>query len=699
LGGATQQFNTTGTALRPYNPGQYPGLVARFGGDGTLSAYSISNIRPEVERLALLGRVSFELSDSLELFAEVDNASSDAISDPANGAWGPLPIGPGVFIQPDNAFLAPGIAPAGGFFNRSLFPNMFSANNTTENDTLRLVAGVNGILSEKWTWDAYYQYGTNENHQRLNHNVVGRIFPAFIRPTYTYDFLGWAMDAVRSVPGDPNSPIVCRATQPGPAFNPLAAGCVPINLFGIGNATQAAIDYSYRTLKEDTEYDQDVIGVNFRGDLAMGWAGPIAGAFGFEWRTDEYLATHDLANQPWYSDYFLTWGLDRGGKVDVAEVYAEVQVPFTEKFQTDFAVRETMHEATSIEAGSSTKDHDFVSWKAAGIYDPLDWLRFRGTVSQDVRAAGFRELFLPRLALTGTPGGFPGGINNPWNSNVPEAYLNISGGNPDLEPETADTTAVGVVFSFDRFRFSVDWYEIDIADAITPGGIGGLSAQQVVDACFRGGAAACAKVGGAGTTDITSVDASSINIGSFLTKGYDFETTFNFAAGEGGSIDLRVIASYLYEMTINTGLGNPPQDYHGQSGPVASFGGFNTSPDWQATAWLSYSRDRFSTTLETRYVGSGTLNATWFDSPPGSPSNRQPFSVSDNTVDDAYYLSWSGSFDFTRSDGNSWEVFWAINNLLDEDPPVAPGGNLYPTNPVFFDTIGQRVRLGARLTF
>ena len=435
LGGATQQFNAAGTALAPYNPGQYPGLFARFGGDGTLSAYSISNIRPEVERYSVLGHVSFDFSDTLEFFGELNSAHSDAVSDPANGAWGPLPIGPGTFIQPDNAFLSPALqaaAPAGGFFNRSLFPNMFSADNTTENDTFRLVAGVNGELSEKWNWDAYYQYGNNENHQRLNHNVVGRIFPAFIRPTYTYDFLGWALDAVRSVPGDPTSPIVCRATLPGPAFNALAAGCVPINLFGIGNASQAAIDYSYRTLKEDTEYDQDVIGVNFRGDLAMGWAGPIAGAFGFEWRQDEYLATHDLANQPWYNDYFLTWGLDRGGEVDVMEIYGEIQVPFTENFQTDFAVRETQHEATSIDLATPTKDHSFTSWKAAAIYDPIDWLRFRATLSQDVRAAGFRELFLPRVAINGAPGGFPGGINNPWNGNVAEPYLNISGGNPDL---------------------------------------------------------------------------------------------------------------------------------------------------------------------------------------------------------------------------------------------------------------------------
>jgi outer membrane receptor protein involved in Fe transport len=698
LGGATQQFNTGGTALLPYNAGSYPGLFARFGGDGTLSAYSISNIRPEVERLALLGRVSFELSDSLELYAELNNASSDAISDPANGAWGPLPIGPGVFIQPDNAFLAPGLAPAGGFFNRSLFPNMFSANNTTENDTTRLVAGVNGDLTENWAWDAYYQYGNNENHQRLHHNVVGRIFPAFIRPTYTYDFLGWAMDAVVD-PTNPNN-IVCRATIVGdPAFNPLAAGCVPINLFGIGNASQAAIDYSYRSLAEDTEYDQDVIGVNFRGDLAMGWAGPIAGAFGFESRTDEYLATHDLANQPWYNDYFLTWGLDRGGEVEVMEAYGEIQVPFAEKFQTDFAVRGTRHEATSIDPATPARDQTFTSWKAAAIYDPIDWLRFRGTLSQDVRAAGFRELFLPRLALTGTPGGFPGGILNPWNSNIAESYLNISGGNPDLEPETADTTALGAVFSFDRFRLSVDWYEIDIADAITPGGIGGLSAQNVVDACFRGGTAACAKVGGAGTADITSVDASSINIGSFLAAGYDFELNYNLPLSQGGNLNFRMIASYLYEMTINTGLGNPPIDYHGQSGPVASFGGFNTSPDWQATGWVTYSSDRFSTTLEARYIGSGTLNATWFDSPPGAASNTQPFSVTDNSVDDALFLSWSGSFAFAESQGRATEVFWAINNLLDEDPPIAPGGNLYPTNPVFFDTIGQRVRVGVRLDF
>lgn len=69
-------------------------------------------------------------------------------------------------------------------------------------------------------------------------------------------------------------------------------------------------------------------------------------------------------------------------------------------------------------------------------------------------------------------------------------------------------------------------------------------------------------------------------------------------------------------------------------------------------------------------------------------------------VGHAYYLTWSGSYDFPRAgQDNAFQVFWVINNLLDEDPQIAPGGNAYPTNPVFFDTIGRRFRAGVRFSF
>ena len=84
----------------------------------------------------------------------------------------------------------------------------------------------------------------------------------------------------------------------------------------------------------------------------------------------------------------------------------------------------------------------------------------------------------------------------------------------------------------------------------------------------------------------------------------------------------------------------------------------------------------------------------------GRQAAKLPFSVTDNNVSDAYYLNWSGSYDLGgKGQGKGTQIFWAVNNLLNKDPPVAPGGNAYPTNPVFFDTLGQRVRLGVRFSF
>jgi outer membrane receptor protein involved in Fe transport len=695
---AFQSFNAGGTDLVPYDPGMFTGgFGGRVGGDGTILQYDLSSIRPDVERTAALGHVDIDLSDSLTLSFELANSQSESLNHPANGALGPF--GGGVRIQPDNAYLTPELQaalPFGGVMNRIFAPDVISATNTTEAETTRFVTAVEGELTSNWNWDAYYQRGESTYQQQLIHNADRSILGI---PTQ-YGFFGWATDAVRSNPADPTSPIVCRATiATDPAFNPLAAGCVPLNFFGVGNSDPAALDYVFRTLKEDSDYTQDVVGVNFRGELAEGWAGPIAAAFGAEIRSDESDVTHDMANQPWYSSYLLSWGLDRGGKIDVAEIYGEISVPISEKVNTDFGVRQTRNEATSAQSGVAKSSHDFSSWKAAVIYDATDTFRIRATRSRDVRGAGFRELFLPRVTTPGTVGGFPGGIQNPWNSNAEENYLSITGGNPFLNPEEADTSAFGVVLSFDQLRFSADWYEIDLNGAIA----GAPGAQAVVDACFRGAQGACngiVQTGTGASTDIVSVETGSINLASYLTRGIDFEVNYNVPLREGSSLNLRVISSYLYDMVIDTGLGDAPINYQGQSGPVGAFGGFNTSPDWQANAWLTYSRSNFSTTLETKYIGAGTLSALRFESPIGAASNTQINSISDNSVDSRIYLSWTGSYDFEpRTSGNQIQLFWAVNNLLDEDPPVAPGGNAFPTNPVFFDTIGRRVRAGVRLQF
>ncbi len=59
----------------------------------------------------------------------------------------------------------------------------------------------------------------------------------------------------------------------------------------------------------------------------------------------------------------------------------------------------------------------------------------------------------------------------------------------------------------------------------------------------------------------------------------------------------------------------------------------------------------------------------------------------------ATYVNLSGSYDLSKK----LQVFGSVNNLFDKDPPVAPGGNGYPTNPVYFDTYGMTWKLGVRL--
>ncbi len=697
--GAFQTLNGAGTALSAYNPGRFPGgFLGVIGADGTVLAYDVSGLRPDEKHTSALGHVDINLSSSLKLSFDLASASSDSFNYPANGGLGPF--GGGVFIKPDNAYLTPALQaalPFGGYMNRVFAPDVFSATNTTTADTNRFVTSLSGHLVGSWAWDGYYEQGKSTYSQQLIHNadlsVLG--IPA------QYGFFGWATDAVRSNPADPTSPIVCRATKVGdPAFNARAAGCVPLNFFGVGNSSQAAIDYAFRTLKENSAYKQNVAGVNFRGDLAKGFgAGPISGAFGAEFRSDKSDVTHDMANQPWYSSYLLNWGYDRGGTIDVAEYYGEVQVPFSKKVNTDFSVRQTHNEATSIAAGSTTKSHDFDSWKAALTYDATSKVRLRATLSRDVRGAGFRELFLPVVSTPGTPGGFPAGINNPWKGNLPQAYTSITGGNPNLRPEIADESALGVVLSFDRLRFSADWYQIDLNSAIA----GAPTPQSVVDACFRGAGIACDSVirtGSGASTDIVSVTSGSINLASYLTRGIDFEANYNVPLRAGDSLNLRIISSYLYDMIIDTGLGGTPVNYRNQSGPVGAFGGFNSSPEWQATGWLTYSHARFTTTLETKYIGAGLLNVLYTESQIGAATNTLLNTVSDNSVSSRIYLSWSGSYDFRpQSSKSQLQMFWAVNNLMDKAPPVAPGGNAFPTNPVFFDTIGRRVRAGIRLNF
>jgi outer membrane receptor protein involved in Fe transport len=725
--GPTFQFNPEGTAAIPFDSGQFSsgafpifGAPRQGGDEFATGNYDGTTLRPSVEKLSTLARVEFEVSSAITVSLEGSYARSEAVNPNATGAVGPFPFDLfppfllGYHIAPDNAFLPPSVAatiPSGALLGRTM-NNLQNARNETTNETWRLVGGLEGDIGGGWSWDAYFSHGENHNRQHLIHNMVQPL-------------LRFALDAVQTPGG-----VVCGVTVPGRinpdtgfpyspgdvAFANAAGTCVPLNLFGSANASQAAIDYAFRTLVEFPTLKQDVAAFNVRGDLFGGWgAGPVKLATGGEWRKENGIVTHDRANQPWYDGYYLSYGLDYAGTTEVLEGYAELNLPVFRDalvgryLELDGAVRGTRNksEGTLGDNDGEKRTTEFVTWKVSGIWDVTDWLRLRGTRSRDVRAPQFRELFQTTNPFVGPPFGV---VNNPFpGGGANDSAIVASGGNVNLTPEKADTLTVGMVLSpegfLSGFRFSADWYQIEIKEAIVFLGIG---AQNIVTGCFQGNQSFCDRITFDGLDDIVGVDNHSANLQGFTTRGVDFEAAYNLPMDNGASLNLRVLASYLYDQLFYTGQTDPitgepaaPRNYAGQSGPTAAFGSFNTAPKWQGNAFVTYNQGPFTGTVQARYVGPGRyLTLTPAGGPPIDPSDpdydtTDPNSITDNSVNDAIYINLAGSFDIT----DEIQVFGSLNNVFDKDPATAPGGNGFPTNPVYFDTYGRTFRVGARVKF
>ena len=306
------QFNASGSALVPYTRGLYGASSMQGGDTNAVGAYDGTTMRPQVRRYTALGHLDYHITPTIEGSLEGWFARSNAINPIANGAIGASPVQVNDYpalqfsarrypIAADNAYLTPaesayvnsqgsGIAE----FGRNLL-NTVTAQNQTNNDTWRVVGSLKGDLGNSWGWDAYAEYGDTETKQYLFHNVVG-------------PFLTYALDAVRNGSGQ----IVCGVNIPG-RINPATGapytaaaitqavqngGCLPLNIFGVGNANPAALNYVFPTLSENVSYDQAVVSGNIHGNLFQGWgAGPLSLAAGAEYR-HEYGQRHPQPDEP-----------------------------------------------------------------------------------------------------------------------------------------------------------------------------------------------------------------------------------------------------------------------------------------------------------------------------------------------------------------------------------------------------------------
>lgn len=697
----------------------FPGLFTDFSGfsltldpatgnfvnyNGDVNAYNFGPLnyyqRPD-ERYTLGAIGRYEVNDKAEVYAQVmfTDYSSVAQIAPSGSFFNTGTINCDNPLLSGQQATAIGCSPADVAAGNDtvLYIGRRNVEGGGRQDTLgyesyRGVVGVRGEFAEGWGYDVTAQY---------SRVVLSRV--------YQNDFSVSRLTRALNVVDDGSGNAVCASVLDG-----SDPGCVPYNVFQIGGVTQEALDYLQIPLVQTGETRQQVITGLVTGDLGQyGWQSPWAGrgvqvAFGGEYRRD-YLRTETDAS------FSSGDGAGQGGptigisgSTQVIDGFAEIQIPLAEDRPGVFSASIDAAYRHSQYSGGIETD----TYKVGADYAPIEDIRFRGSFSRAVRAANVIELFSAQgfnlfgasadpcgdvsgtsvaqasqaqCAATGVPASAYGtaALRSPANQ-----YNQITGGNPNLEPEESDTYTAGVVFTptfAPGLLLSVDYFDISIDKLIST-----VGANNTLALCYQANdPAACGRINRNANGQLWIGDGFvqnlNNNIGGLATSGIDFNANYGFdlaALGmpDMGSVSLSFAGTFLRELEIDTGTGTPNSVYD----CVGYFGATcgTPTPEYRHRAQASWSTPwNVGLTGTWRHYGEAELGVLGADGSLNNGGNRI----------DRYFDSYN-YFDIAAD----WQVRdnlllrAGVNNVLDSDPPlvagVASNGNTFPE---LYDGLGR----------
>lgn len=582
--------------------------------------------------------------------------------------------------------------------------------NDLQHTNYRGVVGTRGDLSNAWSYDAYYQYN------RVNY-----------QQTYSNEFSTRKLRNALDVVDDPRvagiQPI-CRSVLTGADPN-----CVPYDIFTGAPISAAALAYVSATGFQRGQTREQVANANFTGLLGdYGIRSPLAEDgvgvnVGVEYRktvlelqTDEAFSTGDLTGQGAPT-------LPLEGNIVAKEWFAEAQIPlvqngFIHELSASVGFRKSFYET------SADNKFDTNTYKLGVEFAPIRDIRLRGAYNRAVRAPNPQELFAQTyVGLSGTEDpcagrtitaadvgciatGLAVGAFTP--ENPAGQYQALLGGNPDLQPEKATTKTLGVVLQpgfLPRFALSIDYYDIEVKDAIQ-----GFGADAIIQDCVENSTAgnirsSCSLVtrdpgGSIWLTPAGFIDNIPTNIGGVTTNGYEFNGSYSHRLGGLGSLSASFNGTWLRKFEIDNGLATETFDCVGLYGGVCSSGTVASAP---LPKWRHKFRTTFQSpigvgvSLQWRYFGKVRAEEGDFNYDPGRVVKAQS------------YIDLATTF----SIGDSYNLRLGVNNLFDKAPPLVtsgnanrPGSNYCPsgpcsgnTYPAAYDALGRYLYAGVTLDF
>ena len=532
--------------------------------------------------------------------------------------------------------------------------------------TQRAVAGLRGDIGG-WKWELYYEHGHTVQNLTLATQPDGP------------DFFG-AIDVRADASGNP----VCNTTATNPNLTAAYLGlsepnCVPFNVFGAKN-TAAAVNYSDNAANGHNDMNQTSVAADLTGDLLKLPAGAVSLATGVEWRRDSVDAIADprsmvnaytSGSQPTYT-----------GQDSVKEAFAEIGVPLLKDVPG----------AQSLDLNGAFRRTDYSTsgavstWKYGLTWEPVQDIRFRATKSRDIRAPSVADLF------AGQSSGGATGVFNPFNGQTGRIQ-SLSGGNPALKPEIADTVTAGIVLQptfapFKGFHASIDYFSIEMT-----GVIGSISTANTIQRCFNGNQSLCSHiVFDTSTFGIFSVSGLAYNQASLETHGYDIEVDYRVPLellNLPGALNIRDLTSLV--RSLKSGDGTVVTQEAGYTNPGV--------PKLKGQVNVDYAISRWDINLTAQYFGKWGWDPTLLDpSDPGyNPAASN--SISRNHFPGMIYLNGGVAYDVIASNGRKLQIYTTINNLLNKSPP--PIGDVAEEigGSQLYDTIGRYYRFGVRFQY
>lgn len=727
------------------------------GGGGQNFGLTDTTVMPSSSRKNVFGYLDYDVADNVKVYAQGMIGWQTLRTFGRVGDINTAP--PQQFtIYRDNAFLPAGVAAIMDAAGATSFEmtragsredwgaGAFSNTNRTVSGTLGFKSTIasDGYFND-WHIDGYFQYGRNRLDAAQEDGIrLDRIY--------------LATDAIR----DPaTNSVRCRVTS----VSGLVPDCVPLNVFGRGNASTAAVDWikgfdpglavtvnpflgfdnngqaiygdPYSYVGDEDKHrlltlTQKVFELSASGRLAEGWAGEISGAVGVHWRKEgiDQKVQAPQGNSAADPTYFPVWCPDavvatnarcisqvnrgirppgaigvRGvpgnpyqniveiqfsnvpfvsGSFDVKEAFAETIVPLVRDrpWMQELTLQGAVRWADYAGSGS------IWSYKAGLDAAITSEFRLRGTYSHDTRAANIAERF-------DRTGGFTLPINDrvsplPAGWTNPTAVTTINGGNPEVDPEEADTFTVGMVYRPDwlpGFDLSVDWLRVSLKGAIEQ-----LQAQRVIDLCYlENDQDQCARISRDPSTNvILFVPQTFQNLSESYLESVDVEMGYSRRVnlfGGNERVGVRLFGSYLIENSTTNSQG-VKSDTTG-SVPLQYF-------KEKLNATFNYRNGPFGLNLSARYNGGGKLSTSYnlYRDALGGVL----YDVADNSVGGSVYWDSRVSYDLNVGAG-TLELFGNVTNLFDRDPPLVLAENASTQTGAGYDQLGRRFVLGFNLRF